>query len=264
MIVSITKRILAWMLSFLMSFTSAPIQENNLDFDFDLGGIISSLFGDDKENSMWNIILESNTVLLRYFGTNNISNDEIADLFSKMGVDTIESAKEDIKGIKALFKQLSKADRVSFSDTNSARSLSFFGSLLGIDTGIDAYSVSEPQATATILGGKVLITDSQGTCSVSGTTATITVKPSLVSAKSNTIDIYNNTDKDITITRGEKEEKYLIKDNKKYSVVDEKLKEIDKVPYEDTEIYLKGVNKLKDIEQVGDETISDKTYNKNG
>ena len=74
------------------------------------------------------------------------------------------------------------------------------------------------------------------------------------------INNYKNTDKDITITVGDKEEKYLIKDNKKYKVENEKLNSVDKVPYENTEVYLNGVKKLKSLTEEKDQKISTNTY----
>ena len=74
------------------------------------------------------------------------------------------------------------------------------------------------------------------------------------------INNYKNTDKDITITVGDKEEKYLIKDNKKYKVENEKLNSVDNVPYENTEVYLNGVKKLKSLTKQKDEKISTNTY----
>ena len=71
---------------------------------------------------------------------------------------------------------------------------------------------------------------------------------------------YKDTDKEITITSGEKEEKYLVKEGKKYTVKDEKVSETDKVPYENTEVYLTGANKLNDLQQVADEKIGKVSY----
>ena len=71
---------------------------------------------------------------------------------------------------------------------------------------------------------------------------------------------YKNTDKEITINSGEKEEKYLVKEGKKYSVKEEKLTEEQKVPYENTEVFLSGVNKLTNVEQLSDEKIGSVAY----
>lgn len=74
------------------------------------------------------------------------------------------------------------------------------------------------------------------------------------------VNNYKNTDKEITVTVDGKEEKYLIKDNKNYKIVDEKLSNIDKVPYENTEVYLNGVNKLKNLKQGESQSIGKDKY----
>ena len=59
------------------------------------------------------------------------------------------------------------------------------------------------------------------------------------------VNNYKNTDKDISITVDGKEEKYLVKDNKKYKVENEKLSSAENVPFTNTEVYLDGVSNLK-------------------
>ncbi len=194
MFISLTKRVLAWILSALMSFSSAPIQEAFPDIDIDFGKKVESVFDIGESGSIWNTLLEINSVLLRYFGANDISEDDIADAVSKMSEKTISSAKDDIKKIISLIKALTKEERKTVLKTDSAKSIGIFGSLLGLNTGINALSADVPQAASSVLGGKVTVTDSEGTCSVSNNVVTITVKGGLVSGKTNTIDIYNNTD----------------------------------------------------------------------
>ena len=84
---------------------------------------------------------------------------------------------------------------------------------------------------------------------------------------------YKNEDKTITVSnlissnplvsndnKEPAERTYLVKGNKKYEVVSEKLTDVKEVPYEDTEIYLEGINSMKDIKEAGIETISTNTY----
>ena len=71
---------------------------------------------------------------------------------------------------------------------------------------------------------------------------------------------YKNTDKEITITSKEKEEKYVVKGNKKYKVEEEILKEVKNVPYEDTEVYLNGVSNVKKVKYEKEEKIGEETY----
>ena len=69
--------------------------------------------------------------------------------------------------------------------------------------------------------------------------------------KSVVIDNYKNTDKTVSISGLENlkivETTYILKNKKYYSVVNNKLKEVKGIPYEDTDIYLNGVRKAKDL-----------------
>lgn len=58
----------------------------------------------------------------------------------------------------------------------------------------------------------------------------------------------------------EAERTYLIKGNKKYEVVNKELKDIKEVPYENTEIYLEGIDSMKNVKENGTEKISSNTY----
>ena len=71
---------------------------------------------------------------------------------------------------------------------------------------------------------------------------------------------YENTDKEIMVIDNSKEENYIVKDNKKYNLEDEKLTEVDSVLYENTSVYLDGVNKMKDLKQTEDESIGKETF----
>ena len=71
---------------------------------------------------------------------------------------------------------------------------------------------------------------------------------------------YENTDKEIMIIDNSKEENYIVKDNKKYKLEDEKLTKVDSVLFENTSVYLDGVNKMKDLKQTEDESIGKETF----
>ena len=74
------------------------------------------------------------------------------------------------------------------------------------------------------------------------------------------VNNYKNTDKDISITLDGKEEKYLVKDNKKYKVENDKLNEIESISFTNTEVYLDGVSKMKDLKEEKEEKIGKNTY----
>ena len=74
------------------------------------------------------------------------------------------------------------------------------------------------------------------------------------------VNNYKNTDKDISITVDGKEEKYLVKDNKKYKVENEKLSDAENVPFTNTEVYLDGVGKMKNLKEESSQKIGKNTY----
>ena len=78
------------------------------------------------------------------------------------------------------------------------------------------------------------------------------------------IDNYMNTDKRITMMNiaGLKleEKTYILKDKKYYEVVDDKLKDIENVSYEDTDVYLTAVNDITDLSSPKIEKLSESEY----
>lgn len=78
------------------------------------------------------------------------------------------------------------------------------------------------------------------------------------------IDNYMNTDKRITMMNiaGLKleEKTYILKDKKYYEVVDDKLKDIKNVSYEDTDVYLTAVNNITDLSSPKTEKIGESEY----
>lgn len=78
------------------------------------------------------------------------------------------------------------------------------------------------------------------------------------------VDNYMNTDKRVTtmdIVGLKFEEKtYILKDKKYYEVVDNKLKEVKSIKYEATDIYLKGVDNIKNLSSPKTEKLGDVEY----
>ena len=79
------------------------------------------------------------------------------------------------------------------------------------------------------------------------------------------VNNYQNNEKNIQVTDTTKEqvkelEEYIIKDKKSYQIVNKELKEVDKVIYENTDIYLSGVKKVENLKEEKEETIGEKKY----
>ena len=75
---------------------------------------------------------------------------------------------------------------------------------------------------------------------------------------------FKNTDKEITITKINEtktvEKKYVIKEDTNYEVVDGELKEVESVPYSNTDIYLEGAKNITSVKEKGKEKIGEKEY----
>ncbi len=192
------KRILAlfMVLTVFMSALSVPTfaaDHHNAFGLLDTG----SYFDVNNDNPLWNAFLKMNAVLIRYLGAGSYTERDIADVALGMDNETAQYAKDDIESLDPMINRLGNTDKKKLLGTKTAKALDVFYSYL--DGSVSNLSTS-PQSNVTVLGGKVLITDSADTASVSGNTVTITVKGGMLTSKVNTIDIYNNTDKISTLS----------------------------------------------------------------
>ena len=77
-------------------------------------------------------------------------------------------------------------------------------------------------------------------------------------------NLVNNIDIGSLLKDNEKEkeqtETYIVKGKKYYRLKDEKLEDTESVPYLNSDIYLNGLNSLKDVKQTGEEKIAENTY----
>ncbi len=189
------KRLLSMVLAVLMIISAVSVQSLVMGVDISDKESLKALFGIEEGDPAWDALLEMNEVLVRYLGTSSATDEEIARVVAKMDDETVQYALDDIAAVEKSLKKLSKDEREALLSTQTMSTLGRLHSAL------EAASTLSTAATATcnVLGGKILVTDNQGTGSVSNDTVTITVKGGLASTKSNTIDIYNNTDKAATI-----------------------------------------------------------------
>ena len=180
-------RIISVALALVMVFSAVPAQAIISDSDFSLINVIESVFGLRKENELFDTVTKVNSVFVRYFGTGEVSENEIEIAVSKMDKHTVKEAISDVKSAFSLIKRNDKSE--SLLNTNSVKLLEFFKSALKSKRA----GTFVASATSKVLDGKVSVVDSQGTGTASGNNVTVTVKGTLVSAKTNIIDIYNNT-----------------------------------------------------------------------
>ncbi len=195
MIEKTAKRIISFALALIIAMSMVATQPLASAFDLSDKEGIRALLGIKEDDSSWDVLVEMNSILLRYLGSNNLTDDEIIDIVYNMSTDTMENALEDLDNLKKSVEALTDIEKENLLKTSSARSTEIFLSALE--------SASDPRlmtaSVNSVLEGKVLIIDSQNTGTVSGNSATITVKSGLFSAKSNSVDIYNNSGKISTL-----------------------------------------------------------------
>ncbi len=206
LIADICRRLIAWIMAALMVVSSAPVnphtgsdpekgsmtETGSADItEPDLSTLegIEDFFDVDESNPLWNALLRMNEVMVRYLGTEILTEEEIIGVVHSMNSETRLSAKKDVESLQPLWENLTEEEQKELFATKTAKSLGIMYSTIE-----DEYSdVLVTSASATVLGGKVLIVDSQGTGKASGDTVTLTVKGSLLAGKTNTVDVYNNS-----------------------------------------------------------------------
>ena len=189
------KRFLSLVLAIAVIFSSVIIQGLVMGVDIGDKSSLKSLFGIEDGDPAWDVMLEMNEVITRYLGTGSATDAEIAAAVAKMDEETLQYAEEDIAAVEKSLRKLSRDEREALLSTQTAKTLGSFQSAIEAATTLSTAA----SATCNVLDGKVSVIDNQGTGSVSGGTVTITVKGGLAQTKSNTIDIYNNTDKAATV-----------------------------------------------------------------
>ena len=188
MIIKTAKRVVSFALAFIIAMSMIVTQPFASAFDL-------SAIGIEEGDSAWKVLIEMNSILVRYLGSNILTEVEIIETVNNMDSDTVENALDDIENLKKTVDSLSDSDREKILDTDSAKAIDIF--LASLESVLNP--VLRTASVNSVLDGKILIIDSQNTGSVSGNSATLTVKSGLFAAKTNTVDIYNNTDKISTL-----------------------------------------------------------------
>ena len=81
-----------------------------------------------------------------------------------------------------------------------------------------------------------------------------------------TVQNYKNTEKDITINdivdSKTTTTHYFVKDSKYYELKNGKLKEVDKVKYDNTDIYIQGISSVKKLKKLEDKSIGERKFSR--
>ena len=172
-----SKKLLALVLAVLMAVSCIPIQV-----------LASGTTNDTDINLKWDFIVEVNTILVRYFGKVDPTNEEIEKTVLQMDYETYMSAQADIEGAKASFMSLSEEEQESVIDLESVEKLGYMEDTM--------LKLTSPMLlsgeSATLCDGNITAAvDSNGTLTESSGTITVTAKGSLFTKKSATVTITN-------------------------------------------------------------------------
>ena len=173
------KKIMALVLAVLMAFSCIPIQV-----------LASETSNDSNINLKWDFIVEVNTILLRYTGKADPTNEEIESAVLSMDYETYMSAQADIEGVKSMLKSLSDEEQEQVLNTDSVEKLGYMEDVM--------IKLTSPMLlsgeSANLCDGNVTAqVDSNGTLTESSGTVTVTAKGSMFSKKTATVTITNNS-----------------------------------------------------------------------
>ncbi len=181
-----SKKIMALVLAVLMAVSCIPVQV-----------LASGTTNDTDINLKWDFIVEVNTILVKYFGKVDPTNEEIEKAVLQMDYETYMSAQADIEGAKASFMSLSEEEQESVLDLESVEKLGYME-----DTMIKLTSPMLLSGESVTLcdGNVTAAVNSNGTLTESSGTVTVTAKGSLFSKKTANVTITNASSASASVT----------------------------------------------------------------
>ncbi len=142
-------------------------------------------------------------ILLNYLGTVKMAKDDITTIVMDMDWETYQTARWEISELESKLDEYIQAGQVTEDDfllliVKNEALISFADALeernnSSKDTSLYATTIDS------ILDGKITVTDSEGTGVLTNGVVTITVKGSVISKRTNTITITNESDMEATI-----------------------------------------------------------------
>ncbi len=180
MILKKCKKLLAIVLVVVIAFSCAPFQA----FANEVGTTNETT----ERNLKWDFIVEVNTVLVRYLGKVDPTNEEIEAAVFAMDYETYTSAQADIESVKTMLQSLSEEEQEQVLSTSSVEKLGYMEDVM--------IKLSSPMLmageSATLCDGNVTAkVNSNGTLTESSGTVTVTAKGSIISKKTATVTITN-------------------------------------------------------------------------
>ena len=185
------KKLLATVLAILIAFSCIPFQV------FASEAVENTTTETTERNLKWDFIVEVNTVLVRYLGKVDATEEEIEAAVFAMDYDTYMAAQADIEGIKAMLPSLSEEEQEEVLNLDSVEKLGYME-----DTMIMLASpmLITGESVSLLSGNVTAAVDSNGTLKESSGTVTVTATGSVISKKTATITITNSSTESATIS----------------------------------------------------------------
>ena len=162
-----SKKLLALVLAVLMAVSCIPVQV-----------LASGTTNDTDINLKWDFIVEVNTILVKYFGKVDPTNEEIEKAVLQMDYETYMSAQADIEGAKASFMSLSEEEQESVLDLESVEKLGYMEDVM---IKLTSPMLLSGESVTLCDGNVTAAVDSNGTLTESSGTVTVTAKGSVFS-----------------------------------------------------------------------------------
>ena len=185
------KRVLSMLLAMIMLLTAVPVQMLAADADSDeaLNGVESMPF--EETVLVKQIKTDIAKYLDKYLGALVMSEEDVKAAVSEMDEDTQVEAWFESDDIRMAAEELTQVEAYFLTLYEGTETFGYLASTLDdimLSGGIALFT------TVSVLDGKISVTDSANSNSVSGGTVTITAKGGLFSKKTNNITVTNNTD----------------------------------------------------------------------
>ena len=190
MIIKKCKKLLAMVLVIVIAFSCMPFQA--------FANELAETTTDTAERNLkWDFIVEVNTVLVRYLGKVDPTEEEIEAAVFAMDYETYMSAQADIEGVKAMLPSLTEEEQEQVLNTASVEKLGYMEDVM--------ITIMSPMLmageSATLCDGNVTAAvDKNGTLTESSGTVTVTVTGSVMSKKTATVTITNASDVSATVS----------------------------------------------------------------
>ena len=190
MIMKKCKKLLAMVLVVVIAFSCMPLQAFANE-------TVEDTTNTTERNLKWDFIVEVNTVLVRYLGKVDATEEEIEAAVFAMDYETYMSAQADIEGIKAMLPSLTEEDQEAVLNTDSVEKLGYMEDVM--------IAIMSPaliaDGSATLCDSNVGVSSSNAASfSESSGTVTVTVTGTVVSKKSVTVTITNTSDVSATVS----------------------------------------------------------------